>query len=121
MNATRPPASAAPGDELVERLRALDEVLSPTHWSGKREFHLEHAKLKARIVVREAADQLAIYARRVAELELAMVQGAVPLEGLLMSRKWLSLTNETWAEIENGVQCIRAALPPPPATEEDSR
>lgn len=47
-------------------------------------------------------------------LRIALVQAAVPLEGLLASRQWLSLTNETWAEIENGVNYIRAALAAPP-------
>lgn len=50
-------------------------------------------------------------------LRVALVQAAVPLEGLLACRQWVSLTNETWAEIENGVAHIRAALKASPTTE----
>jgi hypothetical protein len=45
-------------DNLVERLRALDEVLAPDNWSGPDDFKRELAKLKARGAVREAATRI---------------------------------------------------------------
>lgn len=43
-------------------------------------------------------------------LRVALVQAVVPLEGLKASRAWVDLLPGTWAEIENGIQCVRAAL-----------
>lgn len=43
-------------------------------------------------------------------MRVALVNAAVPLEGLLLARQSVQLCDGSWAEIENAVAHIRAAL-----------